>query len=129
MALLPFPKIPDRVYKMADRPMTWTKAIILGFIIWVLLIALVGQIPSLIIYKFDQYIAEIIDFSKKVPGVAKDGLNPVQVKIIRDIIANGVQMNFFILILAVMYFWQEGKRKRSGGRGVQDVVKGYMPGK
>jgi hypothetical protein len=126
---LPFPKIPDRVYRYTDRPMTWTKAIILGFIIWVLAIALVGQIPSLIIYKFDQYIAEIIDFSKKIPGVNEAGLNPVQVKLIRDVVANFFQMNFFILLLAVMYFWQEGKRKRIGGRGVQDVVKGYMSGK
>jgi hypothetical protein len=129
MALLPFPKFPDRVYKMADRPMTWTNAIILGFIIWVLAIALLGQIPSLIIYKFDQYIAEIIEFTTKLPLVNEEGLNPVQVKIVRDLIANGVQMNFLIAMLAIMYFWQEGKRKRSGGRGVQDVVKGYMSGK
>ena len=129
MALLPFPKIPDRVYKAADRPLTWTNAIIIGFILWVLLIALVGQIPSLIIYKFDQYIAEIIDFSKNIPLVNEEGLNPVQVKLVRDLIANGVQMNFLIGIMAVMYFWQEGKRKRSGGKGVQDVVKGYMSGK
>ena len=129
MALLPFPKIPDRVYKAADRPLTWTSAIIIGFVLWVLLIALVGQIPSLIIYKFDQYIAEIIDFSKKIPLVNDEGLNPVQVKLVRDLIANGVQMNFLIAIMAIMYFWQEGKRKRSGGKGVQDVVKGYMSGK
>jgi hypothetical protein len=129
MALLPFPKIPDRIYKAADRPFTWTKAIILGFFIWIFLIAFVGQVPSLIIYKFDQYIAEIIDFSKKIPGVNEAGLNPVQVKLIRDVVANFFQMNFFILLLAVMYFWQEGKRKRIGGRGVQDVVKGYMSGK
>ena len=126
---LPFPKIPDRVYRYTDRPMTWTKAIILGFILWVVLIALVGQVPSLIIYKFDQYIAEIIDFTKKIPLVNDAGLNPVQVKLIRDLVANGVQMNFFIAILAIMYFWQENKRKRLGGKGIQDVVKGYMSGK
>ena len=109
--------------------MTWTKAIILGFFIWIFAIAFLGQLPSLIIYKFDQYIAQIIDFSTKVPLVNKEGLNPVQVKIIRDLIANGVQMNFLIVMLATMYFWQENKRKRLGGKGVQDVVKGYMSGK
>jgi hypothetical protein len=129
MALLPFPKIPDRIYKAADRPFTWTKAILLGFAIWIFLIAFVGQLPSLIIYKFDQYIAQIIDFSTKIPGVNDNGLNPVQVKLIRDVVANFVQMNLFIALLAIMYFWQEGKRKRIGGRGVQDVVKGYMSGK
>jgi hypothetical protein len=126
---LPLPKIPDRVYRYTDRPMTWTKAIILGFLIWVFAIAFLGQVPSLIIYKFDQYIAEIIDFSKNIPLVNKNGLNPVQVKIVRDLIANGVQMNFLIAMLAFMYFWQENKRKRLGGKGIQDVVKGYMSGK
>lgn len=119
----------QRIYRYTDREMTWTKAIILGFIIWVLAIALVGQIPSLIIYKADQYIAEIIDFTKKIPGVNKEGLNPVQVKIVRDLVANGVQMTFFAGMLVFAYIWQEKKRKRIGGKGVQDVVKGYMPGK
>jgi hypothetical protein len=126
---LPLPKIPDRVYRYTDRPMTWAKAIILGFFIWIFLIAFVGQAPSWIIYKFDQEIGTIIDFSKKIPLVNKNGLNPVQVKIVRDLVANGVQMNFFIIMLATMYFWQENKRKRLGGKGVQDVVKGYMSGK
>ena len=119
----------QRIYRYTDREMTWTKAIILGFIIWVLAIALVGQIPSLIIYKADQYIAEIIDFTKKIPGVNKEGLNPVQVKIVRDLVANGVQMTFFAGMLVFAYIWQEKKRKRTGGKGVQDVVKGYLSGK
>jgi hypothetical protein len=126
---LPLPKIPDRVYRYTDRPMTWTKAILLGFFIWLFVIAFVGQLPSWIIYKFDQQIAQIIDFSKKIPLVNKNGLNPVQVKIVRDLIANFFQMNFLIALLATMYFWQENKRKRLGGKGVQDVVKGYMSGK
>jgi hypothetical protein len=109
--------------------MTWTRAIIVGFLIWVILIAFVGQIPSLIIYKFDQYIAEIIDFTKDIPGVNKEGLNPVQVKIVRDLVANGVQMTFFLACLVFAYFWQKKKQKRLGGKGVQDVVKGYLSGK
>ena len=119
----------QRLYRYTDREMTWTKAIILGFFIWVFAIAALGQIPSLIIYKFDQYIAEIIDFTKKIPLVNENGLNPVQVKIVRDLIANGVQMTALIAMLVVMYFWQEKKRKRTGGKGVQDVVKGYLSGK
>ncbi|MEA2451819.1 MAG: hypothetical protein QOG04_529 [Actinomycetota bacterium] len=109
--------------------MTWTKAIIVGFFIWIFAIAFIGQAPSWIIYKFDQQIAQIIDFSKKIPLVNDNGLNPVQVKIVRDLVANFVQMNFLIALLAGMYFWQESKRKRLGGKGVQDVVKGYMSGK
>ena len=119
----------DRVYRFTDKPMSWTRAIILGTIIWVVAIILLGQIPSVIIYKFDQYIAEIIDFTKKIPGVNDAGLNTIQIKMIRDIIANAVQMNFLIAMLVVAYKWQEAKRKRTGAKGLQDPVRGYMPGK
>ena len=119
----------DRVYRFTDKPMSWTRAIILGLIIWVVGIILLGQIPSVIIYKFDQYIAEIIDFSKKIPGVNDDGLNTIQIKMIRDIVANAVQMNFLIAMLVIAYKWQESKRKRTGAKGLQDPVRGYMPGK
>ena len=119
----------DRVYRYTDRPMTWTKAIILGFLIWILAIILLGQVPSVIIYKFDQYIAEIINFTKKIPGVNEAGLNTIQIKIIRDIIANFVQMNLLVVQLIIMYKWQEAKRKRTGSKGLQDPVRGYMPGK
>jgi hypothetical protein len=119
----------DRVYRFTDKPMSWTRAIILGTIIWVVAIILLGQIPSVIIYKFDQYIAEIIDFTKKIPGVNEAGLNTIQIKMIRDIIANAVQMNFLIAMLVVAYKWQEAKRKRTGAKGLQDPVRGYMPGK
>ena len=120
----------DRVYKITDREMTWTRAIVLGFFIFVGGIIFLGQIPSVIIYKADQYVAEIIDFSKDIPGVNKEeGLNTVQIKIVRDIVANSVQMGALTVMLIFAYFWQEKKRKRTGGKGLQDVVKGYMPGK
>ena len=119
----------ERVYRFTDKPMTWTQAIIYGLIIWVAAIILLGQVPSVIIYKVDQYIAEIINFSKKIPGVNKEGLNAVQIKIIRDIIANAVQMNLLIVGLVAAYKWQESKRKRTGSKGLPDPVRGYMPGK
>lgn len=119
----------DRVYRFTDKPMSWTRAIILGLIVWIVAIILLGQIPSVIIYKFDQYIAEIIDFTKKIPGVNEAGLNTIQIKMIRDLIANAVQVNFLIAMLVVAYKWQESKRKRTGAKGLQDPVRGYMPGK
>ena len=121
--------LPERVYKFTDRPMSWTRAILTGFVIWVLVIILLGQVPSWIIYKSDQSVASLIDFSKKIPGVNDDGLNAKQIEMIRDVVANGVQMGALVVMLVVAYFWQERKRKRIGGKGVQDVVKGYMPGK
>jgi hypothetical protein len=119
----------DRVYKFTDKPMSWTLAIVYGFIIFVLAILLLGQVPSVIIYKFDEYIAQIIEFSKNIPGVNEAGLNTVQIKIIRDIVANFVQMNLLIIMLVIAYKWQEAKRKRTGAKGLQDPVRGYMPGK
>ena len=121
--------IPERVYRMTDRPLTWTTAILIGFGLWIFMIIALGQVPSVIIYKFDQYIAQIIDFSKKIPGINDNGLNTVQVKMIRDVVANSVQMGILTAILVVAYFYQEGKRKRSGAKGLQDPVRGYMPGK
>ncbi len=119
----------DRVYRYTDKPMSWTRAIIVGTIIFAVAIILLGQVPSVIIYAADQYVAEIIEFSKRIPGVSDEGLNTTQIKIIRDIVANGVQMGALAVMLVAMYIWQERKRKRTGGRGLQDVVKGYMPGK
>lgn len=119
----------DRLYKATDKPMTWTRAIVLGLLIYSLAIVLLGQIPSWIIYKFDQDVAAIIDFTKKIPGVNDEGLNTIQVRIVRDLVANAVQNMFMVGMIVVAYFWQEGKRKRTGSKGLQDVVKGYMPGK
>jgi hypothetical protein len=119
----------DRFFAFTDRPMSWTRALIVGFIIWILAILLLGQLPSWIIYKSDQDVASIVDLTKKIPGVGKAGLNSDQIRIVRDMVANAVQMGAFFAMLVFAYIWQERKRKRTGGRGVQDVVKGYMPGK
>ncbi len=119
----------DRVYRYTDRPMTWTKAIILGTLLWAFMIIALGQVPSVIIYKFDEYIAQIITFTQKLPFVNDEGLNTKQEKIIRDLVANGVQMGALVAILVVAYFWQERKRKRLGTKGLPDPIRGYMPGK
>jgi hypothetical protein len=119
----------ERVYAYTDRPMSWTRAIVYGLLIWILLIALTGQAPSYIIYWMDQNVAEIIDFSKQIPGVNEEGLNAHQILIIRDIIANTVQMGAFVVILGIAYFWQKSKQRRLGRRGLQDPVKGYLAGK
>ena len=119
----------ERVYQYTDRPMTWTKAIVLGTLLWVFMILALGQLPSVIIYKFDQYIAQIITFTQQLPLVEEEGLNTVQIKIIRDIVANSVQMGILTVMLIIAYYWQKTKAKRLNTKGLQDPVKGYMPGK
>ena len=119
----------ERVYRYTDKPMTWTRAIVVGTIIWAIAILLLGQLPSWIIYKADAEIAALIDLSKEVPGVNEEGLNTVQIKIVRDIVANSVQMGALVVMLVVAYFWQKSKQRRTGAKGLQDPVKGYLSGK
>ena len=119
----------ERVYRYTDKPMTWTRAIVVGSIIWAVAILLLGQLPSWIIYKADAEIAALIDLSKEVPGVNEEGLNTVQIKIVRDIVANSVQMGALVVMLVVAYFWQKSKQRRTGAKGLQDPVKGYLSGK
>jgi hypothetical protein len=119
----------ERFYKFTDRPMTWTRAILTGFSLWVLIILILGQLPSWIIYKADQDVSQLISASKHLPFVNSAGLNSRQIQMARDIVANSVQMGALTVMLIVAYRWQEMKRKRTGSKGVQDVVKGYLPGK
>jgi hypothetical protein len=119
----------ERIYKYTDRPMSWTRAIVYGTIIWAIAIIVLGQAPSWIIYKFDQQVSQIIDFSKDIPGVNSAGLNAKQIAIVRDIVANSVQMGALVVMLVVAYFWQKSKQRRTGARGLQDPVKGYLSGK
>ena len=109
--------------------MSWARAIVLGLLLYVVAIILLGQVPSVIIYKVDEYVATLIEWSAKLPLVPDEGLNPKQIQIVRDIVANGVQMGILTVMLVVAYFWQESKRKRTGAKGLQDPVKGYMSGK
>lgn len=119
----------DRFFERTDKPMSWTRAIVLGIAIWVFAILALGQLPSLIIYKFDQYVAEIIEFSGKLPLIKDEGLNTTQVRAVRDLVANGVQMGILAAMLVVAYLWQKAKHKRLGTKDLSDPVKGYMPGK
>lgn len=119
----------ERVYARTDQPMSWTKAILLGTLIWIVAILLLGQLPSIIIYWNDQNIASIIEFTQKIPGVGNAGLNTTQINMLRDIVANAVQMGILTAMLVAAYVWQERKRKRTGTKGHQDTVKGYMSGK
>jgi hypothetical protein len=119
----------ERVYRVTDKPMTWTRAIVVGTIIWIIAILLTGQLPSWIIYKFDAEIATLIEWSQNIPGVSEEGLNTVQIKIIRDIVANTVQMGALVAMLVIAYYWQKNKQRRTGAKGLQDPVKGYLSGK
>jgi hypothetical protein len=119
----------ERVFKYTDRPMTWTRAVLLGLLIWIMVILFTGQIPSYFIYWIDANITKVIDWTTKIPGISDQGFNPKQVQMARDVIANGIQMGAFSVMLGAAYFWQKAKQKRTGQKDLQDTVKGYMSGK
>jgi hypothetical protein len=71
-------------------------------------------VPSWLIYQADAKVSSIIELSKHIPGVGDAGLNPTQIRILRDIVANGIQFTFLGIILLVCYRWQKAKQKRLG---------------
>lgn len=104
----------ERFFNWVDRPMSWTRAIVGGFLLWVIAILLLGQVPSWLIYTADAKVATLIEFSKHIPFVSKQGLNPTQIRILRDIVANAVQFTLLAAILFSIYRWQKAKQRRLG---------------
>lgn len=104
----------DRFFKWVDRPLSWTRAIVGGLLLWVTIIIFVGQIPSWLIYQADAKVSTLIAISKHIPFVGDAGLNPMQLRILRDIVANGVQFTFLGIILFSVYRWQKAKQRRLG---------------
>ena len=113
----------DRFFNWVDRPLSWTRAIVGGFVLWVIVIILIGQVPSWLIYQADAKVATLIDISKHIPFVNEAGLNPTQIKIIRDIVANAIQFGFLAAILVSAYLWQKAKRRRLGRPDATDRVR------
>jgi hypothetical protein len=105
-------KARERFFATVDRPLSWTRAIIGGLALWIVIIILLGQVPSWLIYQADAKVSTLIDISKHIPGVGSAGMNPTQIRILRDIVANGVQFTFLGIILFSCYFWQKAKRRR-----------------
>ena len=94
-----------------DQKLTWTTAILLGGWLIAITIILIGEVPSRILYWFDQTHAE---FSEKYSFLRWQegdlGGNPGY-QVVADIVANTVQGIFFMAIAAGAYFWGEKHRK------------------
>ena len=50
----------ERVSRYQESPITWIRVIVAGTLLWAFMILVRGQLPSVIVYKVDQYIAQII---------------------------------------------------------------------
>lgn len=98
----------------SDRKLTWTTATLMGGWLTAITVILLGDVPSRILYWFDQNhatLAERFGILQWWEGIV--GGNPGY-QLVADIIANTVQGVFFVIIAAFAYFW--GERHRKAGR-------------
>lgn len=98
----------------SNKKLTWTTATLLGGWLTAVTVILLGDVPSRILYWFDQThadLAERFGFLQWWEGIV--GGNPGY-QIVADIIANTVQGVFFVIIAALAYFW--GERHRKAGK-------------
>lgn len=109
--IVPLMAVLRRAEKKGTK-LTWTTATILGGYLLMVTIILIGDVPSRLLYWFDQTHA---------PLAAKFGFlkwweNPnfggnVAYQVVADIVANSVQGIFFVIICVAAYFWGERHRK------------------
>lgn len=95
----------------SNKKLTWTTAILLGSWLISITVVLLGDVPSRILYWFDEQhapLAERFTFLQFWEGDL--GGNPGYT-LFADIVANTVQGIFFVLIAAGAYFWGEKHRK------------------
>jgi hypothetical protein len=95
----------------SNKRLTWTTAILLGSWLISITVVLLGDVPSRILYWFDEQhapLAERFTFLQFWEGDL--GGNPGYT-LFADIVANTVQGIFFVLIAAGAYFWGEKHRK------------------
>ena len=95
----------------SNRRLTWTTAILLGSWLVSVTVVLLGDVPSRILYWFDEVHAPLAERFPFLAFWENDiGGNPGY-QIVADIVANTVQGMFFVAICAGAYFWGEKHRK------------------
>ena len=95
----------------SNKKLTWTTAILLGSWLTAISVVLIGDVPSRILYWFDEQHAPLAERFTFLRFWEEDlGGNPGY-QVIADVVANTVQGVFFIIIAAGAYFWGERHRK------------------
>ena len=90
---------------------TWAGAIIIGSWLTAVTVVLIGDVPSRLLYWFDQVHAPLAERFSWLAWWENDfGGNPGY-QVVADIVANTVQGIFFVAICAGAYFWGERHRK------------------
>ncbi len=94
-----------------NRKLTWTTAVLLGSWLTAVTVVLIGDVPSRILYLFDEVHAPLAERFSFLQWWENDfGGNPGY-QVIADIVANTIQGIFFVAICAGAYFWGEKHRK------------------
>ncbi|MEX0874775.1 MAG: hypothetical protein WD646_09305 [Actinomycetota bacterium] len=97
--------------KGRDQKLTWTTAILLGSWLTAITVVLIGDVPSRILYWFDETHAQFSERYSFLRWQEEDlGGNPGY-QVIADIVANTIQGMFFVAICAGAYFWGQKHRK------------------
>jgi hypothetical protein len=104
--------LPLALVVRSNRKLTWTTAVLLGAWLTAITVVLIGDVPSRILYWFDEQHAPLAERFTFLRFWEEDlGGNPGY-QVIADIVANTVQGIFFVLIAAGAYFWGERHRKQ-----------------
>ncbi len=93
----------------SQRRLTWASAVLLGTHLTIIALLLIADVPSRILYWFDAVHSDIAGMASWLAFMEGDAYI-----IVRDIVANTVQGIFFVIIVALVYFW--GERQRKAGR-------------
>jgi hypothetical protein len=94
-----------------DTKLSWAAAVLLGSWLTAITIVLIADVPSRILYWFDEVHAPLAEKFTFLGFWEKDlGGNPGY-QVVADIVANTVQGMFFVAICAATYFWGERHKK------------------
>ncbi len=111
MALLLAAPLIIVVRNKKDRKLTWTTAVLLGSWLMAISVILIGDVPSRLLYWFDQVHAPLAERYSWLRWWEEDlGGNPGY-QLVGDLVANSVQGMFFVAICVATYFWGERHKK------------------
>lgn len=110
--IIPLGLVVKRAHEKGTK-LTWATAILMASWLTAITVVLIGDVPSRILYWFDQAYAPL---SEKFPFLAPVFENPnfggnPGYQVVADLVANTIQGIFFVAICAAAYFWGERHRK------------------
>jgi hypothetical protein len=98
----------------SNRRLTWATAVLLGSWLTAIVVILLGDVPSRLLYFFDQEHGALAARFPWLEWWEGDVGGNLGYQLVADIVANTAQAVLFIIICAATYFW--GERHRKAGR-------------